>query len=1013
MNIKTIIINIFYCTAVGLVVALLGACSDESDGLLDAGSGAVLRLSTGSFTRASDAHYNDDQYAEHSEEAIKRVDIFFFDKAYSDESPTTAFYVCELNVDEICTADLTIRIPAKYLEKFSNGATENEKEGYAYALVNLPQDVIVDTENVTINGKQPTMKALHQLWVSAPEFVNSPKPNAFVMRGGSKIDVRKFGNWQATGSIMLERLAAKVRLFAEVPSIIYIGEDGNTIEKGTDETEEHWQQRIKEKAKEFWKPAPDGEMKIYFYNAATKGRIDAFIDTENRSNMAYHNVDRSSSSNIIRSVVSNPALNDADKDSKYSYSHTVPYYSYPNIWSGVSPTEEYMTYVVIEVPWKRTATADGTEFTESRKCYYQVPVNAIKSETIEANRLEPNKYYRIKIRLAAFGDSKFDTPMELSASYEVLNWGEADVDVNIKGKRYLVVNQKEWTMNNESYLEIPFSTSHKTIVEECYVTYFRYNDVWGTDPDARPSGNQYPNNNHNKNEWDMWLKTAEDSLENGRNGEGKITMPEGTVTDNKKDDILYYKKEYFYDDYYRQLEGTRGLKYNGGFHYYVGHEHPITFHPSYIKSNNQPGWSDFTERYGIDSVYTCKIDDNRNVIMLNHPLVQMEPVRTTDGKITGYKPTLNPRGNKLWDEYSRVDITIKIRHEDWDTWDEDGLYVETIHVTQYPGIYITVSHDYAQVNGNNYKDKNAYIFVDGYDQTSCPNGTDEVYKFYFVENRMTNNYESNTNPNMYLIHTTQLSEDYNNYIIGDPRMLFVDNYLSGLENYTNAIQPSITDATDAELSSTGHPSEQIYWKGRSWGYSTTWGGVKLYDTEVISAAAIEGGRRRLINYYPTDESSLKENFIAPTFRIASSFGRTVVNGRAEMRRRCASYQEAGRPAGRWRVPSKAEIRYIAQLSADGKIPILFGSTENPNAWGYYWSAQGGVQVNGIGQVENSTGDPGVGRVYPPGVLATRCVYDEWYWNRIDGGEFPEVIRPKGPLETTFYWGDQPKDNTQQ
>ena len=184
----------------------------------------------------------------------------------------------------------------------------------------------------------------------------------------------------------------------------------------------------------------------------------------------------------------------------------------------------------------------------------------------------------------------------------------------------------------------------------------------------------------------------------------------------------------------------------------------------------------------------------------------------------------------------------------------------------------------------------------------------------------------------------------------------------------------------------------------------------IYNTAVAQATDVTGANRRLLYYYPTDESSLKENFIAPTFRIASSFGRTTVDGRAEMRRRCASYQEAGRPAGRWRVPTKAEVRYIAQLSADGKIPILFGSTAKSADFGYYWSAQGGVKVNGKGQVEDSNGDPS--NNYPDGVLATRCVYDEWYWNKVDGGEFPAIIRPNGPLETKFYWGDRPKDNTQ-
>ncbi|MCH5220095.1 MAG: hypothetical protein J1F20_05940, partial [Muribaculaceae bacterium] len=520
----------------------------------------------------------------------------------------------------------------------------------------------------------------------------------------------------------------------------------------------------------------------------------------------------------------------------------------------------------------------------------------------------------------------------------------------------------------------------------------------------------------------------------GVNGEGVVELKD--LTDGKKGDVLYYKKEYFYDEYY----GTKlpsESKYNDyapGFRYYVGHEHPITFHPDHIDKGSSAAWTQFTERYGIEKVYTCDIDHDRSVIMLNHPLIQMETQRNRNtGQITGYEPCLNPMG-RLWEEYSRVEIVIKIRHEDWDSWKDDHLYVETVYITQYPGIYITVSHDYAEVGSTG----NKYIMVNGrnvvehnrLEQNAALNDEYPRNDFNMVENNITNNYAGNTNPNMYLIHTTQLNEDYNNYEIGDPRFLNPNNFLSAIPYYSgdeklfDSHNPDyIKDGRDDNkpLPYDGYSGQYERWGGRNWGtadyiyertgYVYTWI-FDPYDTEVVSRNHVNGGTKRLSFYYPTDESTLKENYIAPTFRIASSYGRTTVNGRAEMRRRCASYQEAGRPAGRWRVPTKAEIRYIAQLSADGKIPILFGSVIDRTAWGYYWSAQGCVQVNSLGQVKDSTGDPGVNNVYPPGVAATRCVYDEWYWNRLDGGEFPAAIRDDGPLTTTFFWGDSPKDNTQ-
>jgi hypothetical protein len=84
----------------------------------------------------------------------------------------------------------------------------------------------------------------------------------------------------------------------------------------------------------------------------------------------------------------------------------------------------------------------------------------------------------------------------------------------------------------------------------------------------------------------------------------------------------------------------------------------------------------------------------------------------------------------------------------------------------------------------------------------------------------------------------------------------------------------------------------------------------------------------------------------------------------EARARCATYQEDGYPAGRWRIPTEAEILFVTQLSARNVIPALFSSGYN------YWSAQGCVKPNNnTGTVTPSTNNAGF----------VRCVYDTWRW----------------------------------
>lgn len=126
----------------------------------------------------------------------------------------------------------------------------------------------------------------------------------------------------------------------------------------------------------------------------------------------------------------------------------------------------------------------------------------------------------------------------------------------------------------------------------------------------------------------------------------------------------------------------------------------------------------------------------------------------------------------------------------------------------------------------------------------------------------------------------------------------------------------------------------------------------------------------LPDYYPT-RSTGSEKIIAPAFKIASSRGKTTAISQDNAKRRCASYQEDGYPAGRWRIPTEAEIQFVVNLSADGKIPTLFD--------GNYWCATTNKYY--------SSDDKGVST--GTNSRAVRCVYDIWYWgtDQVDINKF--------------------------
>ena len=141
----------------------------------------------------------------------------------------------------------------------------------------------------------------------------------------------------------------------------------------------------------------------------------------------------------------------------------------------------------------------------------------------------------------------------------------------------------------------------------------------------------------------------------------------------------------------------------------------------------------------------------------------------------------------------------------------------------------------------------------------------------------------------------------------------------------------------------------------------------------------------LTYYYPARTDVDTRRVIAPAFMIASSRGKTLDVTFDNAERRCAAYQEAGYGAGRWRLPTEAEIEYVINLSASNpqKIPPLFD--------GEYWSASKRYYSSNSKEFEDAktTG-------YDQDEFAVRCVYDVWYW-----GDQP-ATNPD-----TFAWRDEP------
>lgn len=256
---------------------------------------------------------------------------------------------------------------------------------------------------------------------------------------------------------------------------------------------------------------------------------------------------------------------------------------------------------------------------------------------------------------------------------------------------------------------------------------------------------------------------------------------------------------------------------------------------------------------------------------------------------------------------------------------DDTSFDRTVTVTQYPAMFI-------QAETNTAYPDNAY----GYVYINNQQRTDNTNVWYHVSGLSGNN----SNPNMFVITSTILSDP--NMILGDPRKTTVQN---GYNSNDNGWSPT---------------ANNMYYSGT----------------------------RKLTYYYPTDNSDASKQMVSPKFRIASSYGKTYPVGREDAWNRCAAYQEDGYPAGRWRIPTAAEVEYVVTLSANGFMDVLFGNPRTQNEDTNYWTASGYITVNNYTNTVTPHDGNTTSNVY------VRCVYDDWYWT------------DKAPDKTSFIWGDK-------
>lgn len=306
-----------------------------------------------------------------------------------------------------------------------------------------------------------------------------------------------------------------------------------------------------------------------------------------------------------------------------------------------------------------------------------------------------------------------------------------------------------------------------------------------------------------------------------------------------------------------------------------------------------------------------------------------------------------------------VFITIWLDVDGDGVHDKDEVLEEDVTIVIYPAIYI--------VGDNSYDHS---IFINGYYNKNRSSGNNLGY-LSIAGKQVGKAAGDDKNTYMHVISISAFNENnykfaYNNdknkdteYIIGDPR-----------ERSSNklGIPDDKNNTANVNTANPGNATNTSGW---------------------IMATDVNGTVRNLQYYYPTSDESYQ--VIAPKFRIASKLGGYSKSDPEGAALRCASYQEHGFPAGRWRLPTTAEVLYIIELQRLEKIQQLFFGSST------YFTATDRVTTD---DYNNYTLKYGIGTAQ----ASVRCVYDEWYWGSEREAIANSSYNNYGGYQ--FTWGDR-------
>lgn len=911
--------NTILCT---LALMALASCSgvDEFDGGEPGVGEYTINLSV--FCQAPETKADAAGVAAYNENKLDYVDWFVFKSdADTDDALVSGRDTPSGAANTVKTLSLESWVRSLDTRNF-----------YVYAVANYPTTLAADHDAMpkTLSG----LKALSHTasFNHQDKFSVEGKQSSFIMRGGLDVTLAD-GDRKSTKTVNvpLQRLAAKVSVDLNVAPAI---DEMNTLPDGSQAYVQTWY--------------PDVEsIEVYLSFANASSTLEGTpIEYDMSKFFTYY---RSGFEATI--PASAPAW---DGGEKWEITGT-PFYSYPMTWESESPQAPFLKVIL---KWKAydesqggtvdpvtVSSEDGPRFVRHQRnkpsgflisdpdnipeFYYKIPLVPMSEDT---GTLAANDWYIINADLSILGSTSDDLPVILGGQYYVTDWGTGMASTGeLKQASYLSLDRYDYEIYAQDEITIPVHSSHD--LDHYTVTSATYTDYHNLTPAPNQTLSTLNTTTHQLSSPD----------EIRFNGNQSFTLKHVLNTDFTSSGLECARITYVFT-----VTNKAGIT-----------SQPITvvqYPPLYIENET----SDVNSNVFING-YTNNFNSSTDKDRFNnnysyfsnkvHPIYDdgddrhtFSPSFTssnsyTDGNVSiefdvnGSSVNKNMNANAAG-ENNKGNIHITCNAPYW-IYRVELSYSST---RSYTANDITTDADIRSVTVLSPRDRwygearDLKMTYKSY--TSNPYTVSGITVYYHNANYMgtiaqkTENPNAPANPNMYIISVTDVSQM--NFFIADTRS-------STPVDYDNA----------------------------------TYGYLKQGGTGAVSTP--------LTNYYPLNLNDFNDNAIAPKFIVASTRGGSYGGAMRfeSAKERCASYQENGYPAGRWRLPTYAEIQFIVNLSAKGKIPELFS--------GRFWSSKGRdgivIRVNPPGTHTDPNTPADATELYEEtfNTASIRCIYPLWYW----------------------------------